>query len=121
MSRSFPKQQRLRKRREFLAVQARGRKIQGRHFVLLVLPGGRGRVGITVSKKVGNAVVRNRVKRLVREFVRNARPLGGGWSGPAWLPEDKDVVVVARRSAAALQQAEVDADLGAQRRRLRTC
>ena len=46
------------------------------------------RVGITVSKKVGNAVVRNRVKRLVRETFRVAKDV---------LPADLDFVLVARR------------------------
>jgi ribonuclease P protein component len=54
---------------------------------------GRARLGVTVSRRVGNAVVRNRVKRLVREVFRlNA----------AWFAPGRDYVVVARPSAAAL-------------------
>jgi ribonuclease P protein component len=49
-----------------------------------------GRLGITVTKKVGNAVVRNRIKRLVREWMR----LHG------WVPVGWDLVVVAKDSAA---------------------
>lgn len=112
MSHSFAKQQRLRSRREFVAVQSRGRRIHGRHFVILVLAGGSGRVGITVSKKVGNAVTRNRVKRLVREFVRRH---------PGWVPAHADMVIVSRQSAATRTQAEVDADLGALQGRLVAC
>jgi ribonuclease P protein component len=55
--------------------------------------GGGPRLGLTVSRKVGNAVVRNRVKRRIREWFRRERGCFGG----AW-----DVVVIARREAAAL-------------------
>ena len=88
------KEMRLRKRAEFIAVQQDGQKLHGRHVLALArkrddaeLPG---RLGITVTKKVGNAVVRNRIKRLVREWVR----LHG------WVPAGWDVVVVAKDSAA---------------------
>jgi ribonuclease P protein component len=70
---SFPKVERLRKRAEFLALSQSGRKVYTPHF--LVLRGGDGavrtRFGVTVSRKVGNSVVRNRVKRLLREFYRH--------------------------------------------------
>lgn len=55
------------------------------------------RLGVTVPKKVGGAVVRNRVKRLVREAFRQER---GG------LPEGCRIVVNARHSAARLTLAE---------------
>lgn len=58
-------------------------------------PGGnRKRLGLTVSRKVGNAVVRNRVKRRVRAWFREARSTFPG----AW-----DIVVIARRQAAELE------------------
>ena len=63
---------RLRRRAEFLAVR-RGEKRRGRLFLLEVLArGDQGppRVGFTVTKKVGNAVVRNRVRRRLKEAVR---------------------------------------------------
>ncbi len=63
---------RLRKREEFLAVR-RGEKRRGRLFLLEVLRRGDEappRVGFTVTKKVGNAVVRNRVRRRLKEAVR---------------------------------------------------
>ncbi len=63
---------RLRKRAEFLAVR-RGEKRRGRLFLVEVLARGDDgppRVGFTVTKKVGNAVVRNRVRRRLREAVR---------------------------------------------------
>jgi ribonuclease P protein component len=63
---------RLRKRAEFLAVQ-RGEKRRGRLFLLEVLDRGDAaspRVGFTVTRKAGNAVVRNRIRRRLREAVR---------------------------------------------------
>ncbi len=89
---------RLRLRREFLEVQQRGRRIYSGELIVLALDSGgpRPRIGITVSKKVGNAVERNRVKRWIREGWRAvgpdlpavdllviARPaaLGGGLAG----------------------------------------
>nr|WP_220789975.1 ribonuclease P protein component [Gluconacetobacter tumulisoli] len=64
---------RLKKRSEFLRVAARGRKVPSPGLVLQAL--GRedsdpARVGFTVTKKVGNAVVRNRARRRLREAVR---------------------------------------------------
>jgi ribonuclease P protein component len=55
------------------------------------------RLGITVSKRVGNAVVRNRVKRCIREWFRRAR---------VGLPECSDIVVIARNSARELSGTE---------------
>jgi ribonuclease P protein component len=63
---------RLLKRAEFLAVR-RGEKRRGRLFLVEVLDrgdGGIARVGYTVTKKVGNAVVRNRIRRRLKEAVR---------------------------------------------------
>ena len=63
---------RLKKRSEFLAVR-RGEKRRGRLFLLEVLDrkdGGRPRYGLTVTRKSGNAVERNRIRRRLREAVR---------------------------------------------------
>jgi ribonuclease P protein component len=87
----FPKAARLRRRREFLAVQQRGRRLYAGEVLVLALDtgGDRPRIGITVSSKVANAVARNRVKRWVREAFRALR---------SDLPA-VDLVVVARRGA----------------------
>ena len=87
----LPKAARLRRRREFLQVQQRGRRLYaGEVLVLAIESGGSGpRIGITVSSKVANAVGRNRVKRWVREAFRAVRPE---------LPP-VDLVVIARRGS----------------------
>ena len=69
---NFSSEARLRKRWEFNTVYRMGCKKNTPHFLLLQLDstGSQSRLGVTVSKKVGNAVVRNRVKRVIREFFR---------------------------------------------------
>ncbi len=72
----------LRKRREFLAVQ-RGEKRRGRLFLLEILDrgdNGPARFGTTVTKRQGNAVERNRIRRRIREAVRThaARDMSEG-------------------------------------------
>jgi len=88
----WPKRARLRVRSEFLLLQARGRRFTGPLFALLVLPRTEGpaRIGLTVSRKVGNAVVRNRVRRRLREAFRRR------W---ATLPP-VDLVCIVRSAAA---------------------
>lgn len=70
---SFPKQSRLLRRREFLWVQRKGKRYIIGDLIICVCstPGQSTRIGITTSKKVGNAVVRNRLRRLIRESVRH--------------------------------------------------
>ena len=110
------KSMRLRRRREFLAVQSEGTKVNTRHFVALVsstesgMTGGR--VGLTVSKRVGVAVVRNRIKRLVREWLRTHD----------WIPDGYDVVIIAKDSAASLGGLrQVGVDLARIRGQVATC
>jgi ribonuclease P protein component len=73
----FPKSLRILDGAEFKAVTSSGRKLGGRFFLLFAQRTSEegARLGITVSRKVGNAVVRNRVKRQLREFFRRQRPL----------------------------------------------
>lgn len=79
----------LTRRADFLAAN-RGLRVARPGFVLLTRPNeGQGvRYGITVTKKIGNAVVRNRMKRRFRELLREALPQAG-------LP-DHDHVLIGR-------------------------
>jgi ribonuclease P protein component len=78
----LPKSCLLRKTAEFNLVYRGGRRLYGRNFALIFLPADRpySRLGISVPRKVGNAVRRNRIKRLVRETFRLHRPLFPGAS-----------------------------------------
>lgn len=61
---------RLKKRAAFTYVYKRGERFRSRHMTLLAARSGEGlKIGLSVSRKVGNAVTRNHVKRLLREAV----------------------------------------------------
>ena len=96
---------RLTERRDFLAAN-RGKRVATPGFVLLVRPRGDGealmRVGFTVTKKVGNAPERNRIKRRLRAAARAC--------GVQFLPQH-DYVLVGRREALSEPFAKVVADL----------
>ena len=80
---SMPLPERLQRRAEFLRVASKGRKAPVHGLVLQALPRddhGAARIGFTVTKKVGNAVVRNRTRRRLKEAARlvlNAQPMVG--------------------------------------------
>lgn len=100
----LPKRLRLRRRRQYLAVQRSPNRVVTPHFIVYGRSNGRPhtRLGITVSRKVGKAVVRNRVKRLVREAFRRNRGA---------LPTGLDLVLVARAGRPATEQAAVVTEL----------
>jgi len=97
---NFSSEARLRKRWEFNTVYRMGCKKNTPHFLLLVLDttGPQSRLGVTVSRKIGNAVVRNRVKRAIREFFRCNR---FRFQGPI------DLSVIAKRNAGQLTTKDV--------------
>jgi len=72
VSQNLPPSERLKKRREYLDLFNRGKKVNARHLILFTGANGgqQAKLGITASRRVGGAVVRNRVKRLIREYYR---------------------------------------------------
>ena len=72
---TLPRAARIRKRREFLEIYDSGLRVSGSLMVLFVRPTEHGcaRLGITATRKVGGAVTRNRLRRLVREAFRRER------------------------------------------------
>jgi len=102
----------VRKRVDFLSIQNCGRRLPTQHFLLVhrASPGPTARLGITVTRKIGGAVIRNRIKRSVREAFRRVR-LG--------LPP-VDLVVIARRGCGGLTPTEVAGELAPALERLAT-
>ena len=91
----------LKQNSDFRRLYAKGRSSANRFLVLYCRRNGRGvnRMGYTVSSKLGGAVVRNRVRRRLREIARLNMPgLKTGW----------DIVVVARLRAVDAPYAELD-------------
>jgi ribonuclease P protein component len=100
---------RLSRSAEFERVYRQGRSTANRHLVLYSFPNSaaqRPRLGLSVSRKVGGAVARNKVKRLLREAFAGAE---------AELDPGQDIVVVARPQARELAEREglagIDASL----------
>lgn len=73
---TWSKTQRITKSADYSTCYNTGQRYFTKHFVIFVLkknslvPDHSGRIGLTVSKKIGNAVQRNRIKRVLREFFR---------------------------------------------------
>ena len=83
----------LKKYQQFQSVYKYGKSYANKYLVMYIMENGTGRnrIGISVSKKVGNSVVRHRVTRLVRESYRLQE---------AVFNSGLDIVVVARKAAA---------------------
>ncbi|MHB8069865.1 MAG: ribonuclease P protein component [Desulfobaccales bacterium] len=99
----FTKEDRLLRRAEFLRAIAQGRRLHTRHFsiTLAPAPAGRPRLGLVVTKRMGKAVRRNRVRRLLREFFRLHRD---------GLPPE-DIIIMAKKGAPTLDYHQVQEEL----------
>lgn len=99
----FPREARLLRRGEFDAVYRDARRRSGRHFTVFYRPNGleRTRLGISVKRALGGSVVRNRIRRRVREIFRlHRREIPAGW----------DIVVHPRSSVATAEFNALEAE-----------
>ena len=107
----FRPRQRLRRGADYRRVLRRGLRLAGPSFVMVACPaeGSTSRLGLTVSRRVGRAVVRNRARRLLRESFRRLPVVGD----QAW-----DLVLIPKPGIVGRSQAEVDEEYGQRIRQL---
>ena len=104
-SQRYPRQFRIRQRSEYLALQGGGgTRRRSEHFTVITRnrADSPSRLGITASRKVGNAPVRSRVRRLVREFFRRNRTS---------IQPPRDIVVIARPGAHRVPYRDIEREL----------
>lgn len=96
----YTKASRLRNRSEFIHTSTFGRKVQNRYFIACFAPNQRSeaRLGITTTKRIGRAVIRNRIKRRTREYFRKNQKN---------ILKGLDINVIAKKEAAALASEEL--------------
>ncbi len=94
----------LKKNHQFQFVYKNGRSYANKYLVMYIKENGtdRNRIGISVSKKVGNSIVRHRVTRLIRESYRLHEAI---------FNSGLDIVIVARASAASVDYFEIEKSL----------
>lgn len=92
MRESLSPQERIRKRKDFLFLYKKGNRYRGRYFSLIYLPNNLEfcRMAVVASKKIGNAVMRNRIKRWMRDLFRRNKDL---------LKNPVDIIIVAKKEA----------------------
>ena len=102
---SFPKVLRILSRSDFVNLNRSGKRLDTKHLRLIIKQNQQGvtRLGVVVSKKTGNAVKRNRIKRLIREFFR---------LNQSHFPQGSDIVVVAKKDASYLDFQKLKEEIG---------
>ena len=103
---SLPAEHRVKHRRDFLNINKAGRLGRCPHFLVFTLAktDGPTRLGVTVTRKIGGAVVRNRIKRQLREFFRVEYK---------YLPMATDISVIAKKGAERLSFQDIQRELNA--------
>lgn len=99
------KRNRIKKNDDFQDVFKKGKSMANRQFVIYMLENPEEkefRLGLSVSKKIGNAVTRNRVKRLIRQIFQEEKDS---------LLRGRDYIVIARKPAAEMSYQEVKSSL----------
>jgi ribonuclease P protein component len=100
----FPREARLVRRGEFDAVYSSGKRVSGSHFTIFVRSNelALSRFGFSIKKALGGAVVRNRIRRRLRELVRcHRQEIAAGW----------DIVIHPKNSVAKAQFVALAEDL----------
>jgi ribonuclease P protein component len=97
----LPRGRRLLRSNDFARLERQGVRAHGSFVTIVGRAGGKGRVGFTVSKKVGNAVMRNYVKRRLRDIARRHKDK---WQG-------RDVILIAKPEAAGRTLDELERDV----------
>lgn len=102
---SYTKKKRLLKRRDFVNLNQKGSRLYSKNFLIVIKKNDLGfsRLGITVTKKIGKAVKRNRIKRLVREFFRLNQHK---------LPKGYDILIISRADVSTLKFQDIEGELG---------
>ncbi|MPY87401.1 MAG: ribonuclease P protein component [Luteitalea sp.] len=108
MRQTFRPNERVQRRADFQRIYTRGQKLHGRFMTMFVLatdaPGAR--LGVAATRKLGNAVERNRAKRLARELFRRHKPNRG-----------TDVVIVPKRELLTQSFTRLETEFGTMLRR----
>lgn len=98
--------ERIRRKKDFIELYRKGCRLRGRYFHLVFQPNGLeySRMAVVVSRKIGKATVRNRLKRLFRELFRRNKNL---------LPGPLDLIFIAQKDAGQRNWEEMTADFKA--------
>ena len=112
ISEEFPREVRIVRSSDYRVLYRTGSKIHSERFILFWRENkiGHHRLGITVSRKVGNSVVRNRIKRLFREVFRKSHRN---------IPGQTDIIVNVKSGCAKASYFELQAEFLAAARRIR--
>jgi ribonuclease P protein component len=102
---SFKRKERILKKKELISLKLHGRRCYTKNFVVIIRKnrGAITRLGITVSKRVGNSVKRNRIKRLIREFFRLNKQQ---------IPKGYDLIITALKGNNTVDFFKVQEELG---------